>query len=115
MSEIAAVVVSAQTVESAPVEFNYTFGNSLADMVSIFGEDVVTAKALNGLTVAVQGHARGLIRAGKTAEEIVTAMETWKPGSPRVAKSPEDKARELLAALPAEQRDALLKELRAKK
>lgn len=106
-------LVTAKTEESAPVEFSYTFGETLEQMSERFGVDVVTSFALRGLTVAVQGHARGLIKQGKSEDEIKAAMAEWKPGAPRVTKSAEDKVREQLASLSPEARAQLLREYKA--
>ena len=110
-----ATTVTAKTEESAPVEFPYEFGDNISEAVSIFGEDVVWAHALRGLTVAVQGHARSMIKSGKAEDEIKAEMKKWKPGAPRVTKSAEDRAREQLEALPPEVRAKLLKEMKPAK
>lgn len=108
-------VVSAQTNESKPVEFEYDFGDSLQESITLFGEEVVFAYAKRGLVVAAQGHARGHIKANKTPEQIVEAMAEWKPGMPRQTKSPEEKIREMLDNLSPEARAQLAKELKANK
>lgn len=110
-----ATIVTTKTAESAEIEFPYVFGETMDELTERFGSDVVLSYALRGLVVAVQGHARGLIKSGKSAEEIAAVMADWKPGAPRVSKSAEDKAREQLAALTPEQRATLLKELQAEK
>lgn len=115
MSNIAATEVTVSTKESEDIKFPYVFGETLEQMVEVFGLEVVTAKALNGLTVAVQGHARGMIKSGKDAAAILEEMKTWKPGEPRVTVSAEDKARKVLEGLTPEQRAALLKEYKAAK
>ena len=107
------VEVTAKTEEGAEVTFNYEFGDSLEAAIEIFGKDIVWSYALRGLTIASQGHARSMIRAGKTADEIKTALETWKPGMPRISRSPEEKIKALLDKLTPEERDNLALEIRA--
>jgi len=113
VKDMAVELVSAQTTESQPVEFEYDFGDNLENACSMFGEDVVFAYAKRGLVVAAQGHARGHIRAGKSKEEIVTAMQEWKPGMPRQPKSQEERIRDMLNGLSPEARTQLAKELKA--
>lgn len=112
---MSAINVTAAVSEGAEIEFPYDFGDNLQEAIELFGEAVVWAYCLKGLTVAVQGHARGMIKSGKSPEEIQAAMAAYKPGTPRVTKSKEDRARELLASLSAEERAKILKDLKASK
>lgn len=105
------VAVSAQVKEGAGVEFDYDFGHDLDSAIALFGEPIVWSYALRGLTIACQGHARGMIKTGKSREEIIAAMETWKPGVPRSTRSAEDRVRELFAKMSPEDRQRLQDEL----
>lgn len=105
--------ITAQTTEGASVSFPYEFGADLQEAIALFGEDIVWNYALRGLTIASQGYARGMIKSGKNAEEIVEAMKTWKPGMPRPSRSPEDKIRDLMEKMSPEDREALLQEIKA--
>lgn len=108
--------IKAQVTDpAAEVEFDYEFGDSLEKMIELFGKEIVTSYALRGLTIAAQGAARGLIRGGKSGAEIVEAMKTWKPGEPRVTKSPEEKVKALLDRMSPEDRKRLAAELTASK
>ena len=112
---MAVETISAQTSESSPIEFDYDFGDNLQDAVSKFGEEVVFAYLKRGLVVAAQGHARGMIKAEKTKDEIIAAMKDWRPGMPRATKSKEDRIAEMLDSLEPDARARLLKELKAPK
>jgi len=103
--------VNAQVTEGGSVSFEYEFGSSLDQAVELFGEDIVWAYTLRALVIASQGHARGLIKSGKSADEIRTSLETWKPGAPRISRSPEERVRELMDKMSPEDRAAILSEL----
>ena len=103
--------VSAQTKEGAAVNFDYDFGENIDEANNLFGADVVWAYAKRALVIAAQGHARGLVKSGKSAEDITEAMTQWKPGAPRVGKSPEDRMREQWNKMSPEDRANLLREL----
>ena len=107
-----AQTITAQTSESDPVEFEYDFGDNLGEAVEIFGEDICYAHIKRSLTVAVQGAARTLIRAGKSRDEIVDAMAEWRPDMPRQAKTAEEKLRDMFEGLDPEARKRLLAELK---
>lgn len=104
--------VSAQVKDGdAAVNFEYDFGDTIVAANELFGEEVVWAYAKRALVIAAQGHARGLLKGGKSVEEITAAMEAWKPGAPRIGKSPEDKLREQWGKMSPEDRANLLREL----
>ena len=105
--------VSAQTADGASVEFPYDFGDNLQETLQLFGEDVVYNHAYRSLVIAAQAFARSLIRQGLSDKDIIAKMETWKPGMPREAKTPEQKVRELLANMSPEQRAEIAAVLKA--
>jgi hypothetical protein len=108
--------VTAQTKDGeAQVDFEYEFGDSLEAACKLFGEGIVWNYALRGLTIAAQGYARGMMKSGKSLDEIRTAMTKWKPGEPRVVKTPQEKIAALLDKLSPEDRARLAQELKAKK
>ena len=109
------VSVNAETKEGASVTFDYDFGadESLEALCERFGKEIVASFASRALVIAVQSHARGMVRSGKTAAEIAAAMAEWKPGVPRQVTSKEEKARVLLGSLSPEERAKLLKEFKA--
>lgn len=110
------VEVVAQTTDGAGVTFEYDFGDTPAATDELFGSEVVYAFAIRGLTIAAQGHARAMVKAGKSVEEIQVAMSQWKPGMPRATKSPEDRLKELIGKMsPEDRRKFLQEELKASK
>lgn len=94
------------------IEFDYDLGESLADAVKKFGEDIVFSHVIRSLIIAAQGAARGMMKSGKTKDEIDAAMQTWKPGEPRQVKSKEDRMRDLIAKMSPEELEALQTELK---
>lgn len=106
--------ITAQTADGAvQIKFEYEFGETLKDAVELFGEKVVHSYVVRSLTIAAQGAARGMMKSGKSKEEILKAMESWKPGEPRQTKSPEEKIRSLVDKMSPEDRARLAAELRA--
>ncbi len=102
--------VSAKVTEGPEVNFEYDFGDTIEEANAIFGADVVWAQAKRALVIAVQGHARGLLKSGKSVAEIQAALNEWKPGAPRAKADPIEKAREVWAKMSAEDRANLLRE-----
>lgn len=96
---------------SAQVSINYDFGDTPEETNAIFGDDIVYSYAKRALVIAVQGHLRGLLRSGKSADEIAELGPEWRPGAPRPKQSPEDKMRAQWALMTADDRAALLREL----
>lgn len=106
--------ITAQTADGAvQIKFDYEFGETLEDAVKLFGEKVVHSYVIRSLTIAAQGAARGMMKSGKSKEEILAAMATWKPGEPRQTTSPEEKIRSLVNKMSPEDRARLAAELRA--
>lgn len=105
--------VVAQTKDGLSATFHYDFGASLDEMVDLFTEVIAAAHCKRSLVVAAQGHARGLLRQGKTEAEIRAAMEKWKPGEPRVTKTSTERLHELLDKMSPDDRAAAIKELKA--
>jgi hypothetical protein len=95
------------------IEFDYDFGDSLDQAVERFGAEIVWAHTLRSLTIAVQGAARGMMKSGKSREEILDAMSKWKPGEPRQVKSNDEKMAELVAKMTPAQLEALSAQLRS--
>lgn len=107
------VQITAQLKEGAQVAFEYDMGGeNHAALVARFGEEVVDNHSYRALVIAVQSHARTLIKAGKSAEEIQTLMNEWKPGTPRQVTSKLDKAKVLLEGMTPDERKALLAEIK---
>ena len=81
MSEETGVVeVSAKKEGFEEVSITYDFGKNLDDMVEKFGAEVVATNARANMKITLQGIMRRYLAAGKTQEEIQTAVGEWKPG-----------------------------------
>lgn len=107
-------ITAKDTKTEASITVEYEFGETIAELVEKFGEEVVFNQARSSLVVALQGAIRTALKAGKTDDEINTLVSEWKPGIRRQAKSPQDKIKEQLASMDPEIRKALLKELSGK-
>jgi len=94
--------------EEASASVVYDFGNDLANAVDIFGEDVAFSRLKSAITIDLQGYVRGLLKQGKTADEITAAVEEWKPGIRKAGKSKAEKLAELLAGMSEEERNTAL-------
>jgi hypothetical protein len=105
-----AETVNAQVHEGPAVTFQYDFGDTSEETNARFGDEIVYALAKRALVIAVQGHARGLLRSGKSVEEIQEALNEWKPGAPRAKMSTEDKLRAEWLKMSPEDRANLLRE-----
>lgn len=89
-------------------------GDTLDELGSQFGSDVVYSHARRSIIIAMQTSIRGALEAGKTPNEIQALMQDWKPGVKRPAKTPMDRIREEMARMSPEDRKRVLKELREK-
>ena len=98
------------------VQFECNFGDTLAEMVSLLGEEKVFNLAQAKAEIGAQASARTMIRAGKTDEEIAAKMIEYKPGLvQRNASSGITKnALKSLLSLPEAELLAKIAELRAK-
>lgn len=102
--------------EAVSVTASYDFGDDLAGAVSTFTEKVVFAHWIASVTIGLQNYMRALLKAGKSAAEILNLVKKeWKPGVRAPAKSPVEKASALFDSLTPEQQDALIKRAQAKK
>ncbi len=101
------------------VEVDYDFGETLEEMVKKFGEEAVHSNARASFTVSLQGIVRNAMKVKegeteKTDEEIQALVNEWTPGTRKPGKSKLEKAQDLVGGLSAEEKEALLKQLRAK-
>ena len=99
--------------EGTPIEVDYKplDAKNVKELVTAFGEDVVTAHCKSSITVALQSMIRTMIKGEKSAEDIEKAVAEWKPGLKTPGKSKVEKAQDLLSGLTEEDRKALLKSL----
>ena len=108
--------VSAKTKDHPEkVTVNYDIPSSLADLVARFGEDQVAGAAEGAITISLQSFIRSHI--DKTQEEVQNLVNGWLPGVRQAAvkQTPLEKASSALKAMSAEDRAALLAQLRALK
>lgn len=113
MVEITAQITKEDGTPGAGITFEYELGETLNETIEAFGEDTVLSYTHRALVIAAQSAARGLIRQGKSHEEIVAYMKDWKPGVPRVGKTPDEKIKALWEKMSPDDRARLAKELKA--
>ena len=79
-----------------------------------FGEDAVNSRAGASIVIDLQGYMRNQLKADppKTAKEIQKLVNEWKPGTKKRGKSTVEKAQEAVSKLSADERAALLAELK---
>lgn len=106
--------ISVSTREGASITVDYAIGETVAENIELFGEEVCSDALRASLILRVQGRVRSLINAEKTAEEITEALANWKIGiATRTRTSPKEKIKGLFDKCSVEERNALLKELKA--
>lgn len=103
--------VNAQVREGPAVSFEYDFGSTPEETNEIFGADIAHSFARRGIIIAAQGYARGLLKSGKSVEEVQEAFKTWKPGEPRAKMSPEERLKAEWMKMSPEDRERMLREL----
>lgn len=109
------VEMTVQTTDGASVTFDYDMPETIDEAFTKYGKEVVEAFAIRGLTVAIQGHARAMIKGNKTADQIKAEMASWTPGMPRQAKTAEEKFNALWEKMSPEDRAKIQKSLKASK
>ena len=58
----------------------YDFGATLEESVEKFGSDVVFTNFKRTAVITAQAAIRRMLEGGKSEEEIISAMSSWKPG-----------------------------------
>lgn len=112
-SETGPRTITAKRTDGRTVTVEYDFGDDIDQIIDKFGDKVVFNHARGSLTVALQGWMRLQLDNKKTPAEIKAAVKDWKPGIRRQGKTPIEKMRAQLGALSAEDRAALLKDLKS--
>jgi hypothetical protein len=109
------IEVKAQRGENGPtVTANYDVGDSVAELITQFGEEVIYSHVRRSLVIALQAYMRAQLDAEKTPETIIESVKEWKPGLRKAAKSPMERAREEIARMSPADRQALAKEIRSR-
>lgn len=113
MVQITAKAGSEDDSPSVTIEFDLP--ESLKDKVEKFGEDAVNSRAGASIVIDLQGWMRSQLRADppKSKKKIQEAADEWKPGTKKRGKSTVEKATEAISKLSADERAALLAELKA--
>ena len=62
------------------VVIDVDMGTDIQDLIELYTEDVIYKSAIAAIKISAQSNMRRLIAVGKTAEEVTTEMESWKPG-----------------------------------
>lgn len=96
---------------SASAEYNIP--ETLDELVSAFGPEVVASNAANAITIALQAFMRRHIE--KPAAELQALVSAWKPETRAavVRKSAFEKANDAIGSLTPEQRKELIAKLKA--
>lgn len=107
--------VSAKTKDhpqSVSVEMNIP--EKLADLVKVYGEDVVASNAKGAIVISAQAFLRRNI--DKPQAELQKAADGWKPGvrAAGTRKSAFEKVTDSLSSLTPEQKAELLKQLKSR-
>lgn len=108
------IEITAEKTNVGECTVSYDMGDTVSELVDQFGEEVVYSRARQSVIIAIQAYIRSQLESEKSPEEIQASVADWKPGVRKPAKTPEDRAREALGSMTAEQRAAFLKELKAK-
>lgn len=110
--------ITAKVTGGAPVTVDFNMPTDLAGLVAAFGETVVYSKAVDSVTIDVQAlvrrHSKGTDKVpAKAHKEIQALVDAYKPGTAAVRKSPVEKVGSLIAGMSAEEKAALLKQLKS--
>lgn len=100
----------AEGVSPDPVTVEYDFGDNLAELTKMFGEDVVFSRAKASLIIDLQAALRRGIQAKKSKKELQALAQEWKPGVKQPSKSPGERLRDMLDGKSEEEKKQILKE-----
>jgi hypothetical protein len=112
--EISAELTAKNGNEAKGTTVKVQLGDTLDELGGQFGTDIVYSHARRSIVIAMQTSIRGMLEAGKSTEEIQSAMVDWKPGVKRAAKSTYDRVKEDIARMSPEDKKRIMKELREK-
>jgi len=95
-------------------QFNFSVGENIQEDVEMFGEDTVRDMWLRQAVVKAQAAVRREIENGTHPDDIPEALSDWRPDVQHTGKKdPKLEIRTKFKSLPAEEREALLAEIRA--
>lgn len=95
------------------VTINYDLGENLEDMKAKFGEEIVFSNARQQMKIGIQGIIRRMIEKGKPDKDIADHIAGYKPGLAGERQDPIEKFKSKWQSLSKEEKDKLLKELKA--
>ncbi|KKN73985.1 hypothetical protein LCGC14_0395510 [marine sediment metagenome] len=104
--------------EGLEVEFQYDFGDNNAEAVALFGEGVVRSYIVGHCSFTIQGIARSMLKAGRSAKQIrahffdeSTGLNVYQPGEYTGRKTAVEKEHDRILKMSPEKRDAEITEL----
>jgi len=80
MGEIVITAKKKMGDEERECSISYDFGDTLADAVEMFGEEVVFSNFKGSAKITAQAAMRRYIESGLNADQITDKMSIWKPG-----------------------------------
>lgn len=108
-------VISTQDPKSGrSFDVEYDFGSTLAEAVTLFGEEVVFSNFKRQGVISLQAIVRTGLKGEASEEEITRRVAAWKPGVvSRSSKSKAEKITDLFGALSEADKIALLQRIQA--
>jgi len=101
--------------KNTEVTVQFNFGDTLAAMIKLFGEESVFNHAQAKMKIGAQNFGRALLDAGKSPEEVKKAIASWKPGvTVAVPRDPVAAIAAKYAKLSDEEKKVLIKSLMGK-
>lgn len=95
---------------------SYDFGDTLADTLKLFGDEVVRTNAIANIRVGLQNIMRTAIKQGLGPEQIQAKVSVWKPGMAKLDFSdPKATAMAAFNSMSPEEQAAFVKDLKAGK
>lgn len=93
-----------------PISVNFDFGETLGDMMSLFGDDTVFHQARSSMTVALQSALRSWVLQGLSNEEILNdKLNSWEmPSGKARGRSRIERLTEEIGKMSAEDKAAFL-------
>lgn len=99
-------------LEATVVEFDLP--ETLEAMTELYGAETVYTNAKGAIVISLQAFVRRLLDKNQTTEEIQAAVTAWRPDVKTVVKATAfEKATKALTNMSADERAALLEQLRA--
>jgi len=101
-------------IEEAGAAVDYTFPDSVAEYVEIFGEEVVKSIIHQQSKIKLQAGMRTHLLSGKSAEEIQAWADNWRPGLAKPKMSNLNKALKATEGMNDEELRSFLSDIKAR-